>query len=279
MGKVFTIEEVREGRIPSLEAFGEVRHVVREALQGERAVIAALEFGSVPRGDHTIRSDYEVAVVYDWRLREQVWMLLQHLQSKAKDYYVPLEVEPIAADIADSRWHTIGPNLKMHMERRGSAGTIMGDVPNLLAPTVSPRSEVEHYLRTKLRKLEVGYLYYPQQDTQWQVHYLRKMLEAPIHVARKVLSYCGVRVDDDSKKAIRSHYHTEVGGQSAHELESLVCVDQHYMEALKTYCAAADIEAYAVFFESLPTHAPQVIDFIRSNAVFLDRVDSLRPAR
>lgn len=62
MGYLYTLEDIRRGRIPSEDDFVHLHSLVEDALQ-EPHFLAGSLFGSLPRGDWTLRSDIDVMAV------------------------------------------------------------------------------------------------------------------------------------------------------------------------------------------------------------------------
>lgn len=273
MGKVFTAEEVQQGLIPRLEDFVVVRNKLVAALTAESAVESALVFGSLVRDDHTIRSDLDCAVVYDWDAHEGVFNLLGRLATEAAQLYVPLNLESCDSGTAKTRFHRFGPSFREHLNKAQKAGGgIKGDVCKHFGPSVPVKQELESYLGHKLSKLQIGRTNYRAQDAHAQAHYLQKMLEAPIHVARKTLTYLG-KLDGDSKADVSRMYTSVIGGERAEQLGSLRLLDEAYSEMLVRSLENKAIDDYEEGLRRFFDCADNAIKFVRDNIGIIRRFE------
>lgn len=274
MGKVFTHDDVRQGRVPNLESFKIQQQKVREALLQESSVESALIFGSVARGDHSIRSDFDCAVVYQWESHEVALSLMERLCVEASWMHVPLAFTLCDSGVAQTRAHYFGPGFRAHLKRAGRVGgSIKGDVSKHFAQSWPLKEEVLSYVAHKLHKLQAGRVAYCSQDDGYQTRYLQKMLEAPLHVARKTLLCC-VNAELETKADVLRVYRTEMSSEMANELEALLEIDRLYTEELQARLVDHDMYEYEQHLGRLFNEADRFIAFVRSNISVLDFVDS-----
>ena len=92
MGRIFSWEEIEQGKVPRLESFKEVTQKLRKELASNRKVVAALLCGSALRGDYSMRSDIDCFVIYSDGV---VFSDLRKLVAYAKRLSVPLEMIPV----------------------------------------------------------------------------------------------------------------------------------------------------------------------------------------
>jgi predicted nucleotidyltransferase len=271
MGKVFTWNEIEQGAVPKLEHF---TYVV-EQLQRELAVTSSIETavicGSVVRGDHNRRSDIDCVVIYDPMKERGAFANMQRLSALAAKWAVPLTFVPCCGAVAISRMHHLGPSFFAHIARSAQAGGVIKGWPPTLRQDMSKDAELESYLRVKLYSLQEQCAEFPAKTHEQQAHTLKKMLEAPLHVARKTLARIST-LKGDSKASIRTQYAEEMPQKHADRLEDLLLLDAEYTRALEEQLKTPDKLEYDALFNYLAEHMVEVIAFVKLNALHIDHL-------
>lgn len=271
MGRVFSWDDVSCNNIPTLEAFQEVFAGVKSRIQSESSIVAAIACGSVARSDHNVRSDLDVVVIYDHENAElaNTWMRSEHRM--AAKLHVPLSFLPCDVSIARTRMHHLGGSFVRHLQRSVEhGGNLKGDVFVHLSPSQSEEEELESYLRVKYYKLMHQWVEAVEFTPEREAGFLQKVLEAPMHVARKVLAHQGW-MEGDSKTEILSQYSSRMPEELADELRRLVRLDACYTTKLHEQLHERDRETYTTCLFVLRQYPPTVIEFVRRNLLFITK--------
>lgn len=278
MGKVYSWPDIKAHRVPHRRSFPVVVRQVRKAFQEEDAILGGLVCGSVVRGDHTRRSDLDVVVVYNAGVEQRVMKLLQQLTALAGERHVPLEFVPCDSRTAATRFHDFGPAFRTHLAASAVRGGIIKDNPLSMFDTDGDNLhvEVESYIRKQLLRLEKGLTKYPSMTLEQKCAFLQKALEAPAHVARKVLH----RIDampktGDSKWAIVDAYAEVMPQGLAAHCRKLVNDDAWYTEKLLRQLKRPDREDYQETWEVLEHMPYGVLKFVRDNVAYIEKFAAL----
>jgi hypothetical protein len=270
MGNVFTVAQVRAGRIPDPAAFRIAERRLKQGILQEPAIIAAVVCGSVLRGDHNRRSDIDCAVLYDTTHAEQAIRFMQEEVRAGASTCTPINFIPVDTTLAQTRLHHFGRSFAHHVKISAlNGGTVKGDLTSALALTMSLEDEIFSYLSAKIYKLETGWTElrtYPEERT---AAYLKKVLEAPMHVARKALRLREY-TDMDSKRDVEAAYLRFAPPKLAGAFSELLTIDRWYTEVIDVQARAVDAVKYAQELASLEEAIPLSIEFAKMNASWLD---------
>lgn len=274
MGKVYAWKDIESGRIPHRRSFGVVVRQIRKVFEQEVSIEAALVCGSVVRDDHTRRSDLDVVVVYNAAFEQRAMKLLQQLTAFAKQRYVPLEFNPCDSRTIQTRFHDFGPAFRSHLAASAVRGGIIAENPIPMFNTDGDdmAAEVDSYIRKQLLRLEKGLTKYPSMTLEQKCTFLQKALEAPTHIARKVLH----RIDampktGDSKWAIVDAYAEVMPQDLAAHCRKLVNDDAWYTDKLLRQLRRPDREEYEETWEVLEQFPYDVLRFVRDNIVYVEK--------
>lgn len=270
MGQVFTWDSIQARRIPKLESFHRVAADLRETLSNEPAVVSALLFGSVVRGDFNIRSDIDCLVLYETSGQNSAMGAMHHVDRMAHSLYVPINYTPCDTVLANTRLHALGVAFVRHLQAAMDAGgLIKGNLVDLLAPTVSAEKEIESYISRKIYSLQAALAQMASFDEKELARFFRKAFEAPMHVARKMLIYEGA-LGGDSKKEVQARYREMMPTHLGEQFDYLLSVDSHYSRELGFQVEIQDQEQYSDALVSLQSELPRVLEFLRANILRLD---------
>lgn len=270
MGSVFTAEEVERRHVPSVENFPNAIELLKKRLRADPAIIAALLLGSVVRGDFNRRSDIDCMAVYETSQEHQAQMTLQAVTWECKQMYVTINFIPCDSETAKSGMHHFGPGFVGHLENsKNAGGVVKGDVVSKIGPTVTREEEAKTYVRSKLYNLEESYSQYSSFSNERKVGYLKKILEAPVHVVRKVVGMQGT-LADDSKRAVIARYAEIAPPNLLNELNELVALDAWYTAEVDAVMQYFDRERYGACLQRIEAAIPKTVAFVRANALLLD---------
>lgn len=273
MGQIFSLDAIVNRRIPQKESFLHVARMMRATLVDEDAIVCALLFGSIVRGDYNIRSDADCLIVYKAEKEAAAMRTMQEITVSAKELYVPVQFTPCDTHIARTRLHHLGTSFVRHLQaslsRQGEIGAeIKGRIDGLLSKSISERDEIEGYIRMKMYKLQSSFAKITSMSDDEYVGYLQKLLEAPVHVARKMLIYEDV-LDGDSKSEVAERYRETMPAQLADQFDILLGFDRWYNGVLVDQIRNPDYGRYRDTLAKLGHQSTQVLGFLRSNMLHL----------
>jgi predicted nucleotidyltransferase len=269
MGQVFTWGEVRDNRVPRLADFGKVVDRLRSLVLSEDAILGVVACGSTVRGDYTVRSDIDCFVLYDHGRQSEAFAWMQKATLMAKERHVPLVCIPCDTLLAGTRMHHVGHSFYRHLKRSAETGGLLkGDPLGQLAHSVSEEEELEAYLRVKMYNLQESWGLARTFSEERRASYLKKVLEAPMHIARKTLAYQAA-LAQDSKAYIVSRYREVMPRAMAGQLESLVELDASYTRELFSHRRVPRKPEYERLLSSIVARSEEVISFVRANLAFV----------
>ncbi|OGF76371.1 hypothetical protein A3H65_01155 [Candidatus Giovannonibacteria bacterium RIFCSPLOWO2_02_FULL_45_14] len=271
MGRIFTWDEISNLRVPRTLDFQKVAGLLKEEISREPSIVSAVIFGSVLRGDFNCRSDIDCLVIYDSVREIQAATFLQQLDEKARALNVPINFTPCDHTIATTRFHQLGPLFLKHIYRAvETGGLIKGDFRGRLAASVMPREEIESYVRSKMYTIQEGYAEMRTFGDERLAVFLKKVLEAPMHVALKMLLFIG-EVEDDSKKAVAAKYAMIFPEELWDRLFRIIDIDKWYTGEVNRQLDKKDRHTYNLCMREIRLEIPQTLKFLRSNILYLTK--------
>ncbi|HUY62339.1 MAG TPA: nucleotidyltransferase domain-containing protein [Candidatus Paceibacterota bacterium] len=269
MGQVFKWEDVARKNVPQPEAFKAVMEDVRHRLAYEPSIVGAIMCGSVVRGDYTVRSDLDCVVLYEEVLQDDAFELMQSAAVDAASLHVPLVFIPCDTMLAQTRMHHLGGSFLRHLRQSvASGGLIKGNPLSAIAESIPEQEDLEAYLRVKMYSLQEAWGSARTFSEDRLVSYLKKVLEAPFHVARKVLAHCGL-LDEDSKRYIRERYRERMPSALANRLEDLAEFDAVYTKELERQLDSLNERRYRKLLDAVFESSSDVLLFIRTNLALI----------
>lgn len=240
MGYLFPFAQVREERIPERQAFEAVNRIVSERLMDCDGVVAFSPYGSVPRGDHTERSDLDYMVVSTKDRHGEVQLVLDGLVMAAREHHVPLAVRHHSTVQAMSGNHPFGPSYRwtmrdlfdrdlvqkgiLHQWYRCEDGSVRVEMFQKLLGNLQITARVSRlFHRHNLNADEMDVLL-----NEWLVGGYR-----PLHLhhrlARWILMYEQVKLEDDGKETVVKAFLADSRFEDLHEtFLSLQELDKRY---------------------------------------------------
>jgi len=268
MGKVFSWSEIVEGKVPEQQSFANVAKTVRRELKSADGVVGGIICGSILWNNWSKRSDLDCVVVYDPEKRRDVVMTLQEINRFATGLYVPVEMIPLDTSIIKTPMHHIRYSFMVHLRHAiENGGLIKEDLLALFSfDGITAIEDVCGYVRNKLRTVEKGANLLPTMSDPDRCRFLQKVLEAPMHIARKMLWLEGVELLDDRKQTVAQHYAT-VAGAREHELfEKVLAVDERYTAELHSQLQHPARDRYLRAIEEIQELVWDTLEFVRLNA-------------
>lgn len=271
MGKVFSWREIEEGKIPQPQDFAIVVSKIRQKLEAADGVIGGILCGSILWNSCNQRSDIDCVVVYEPRARREVVEVLRGINQAAADLHVPAEMIPLDIHIARTPLHHIGLSFAVHLRYATENGGLIkaNPLPFFTFNDASVVDDVRGYLRNKLRRLEKGVSALPTMENAELHRFLQKVLEAPVHVARKILWWQRVETPDDAKRTVMRYYPDIASAQERELFAKITVTDSQYTTELLAQLQNPDKVRYSQAIEKVKDLAWDTLEFVRLNALRL----------
>ena len=271
MGKVFSWSEIEERKIPQPSDFTTVVSRIRQDLEATDGVIGGILCGSILWNNCNQRSDIDCVVVYNPAKRREVVDVLRGINQAAADHHVPAEMIPLDLHIARTPLHHIGLSFAVHLRYATENGGLIKEnpLPLFVFDGASVVEDVRGYLRNKLRRLEKGVSALPTMEVAELHRFLQKVLEAPVHVARKILWWQKVETPDDAKRTVMRHYPDIANTQERELFAKITTADSQYTTELLAQLQSFNENRYSETIEEVKDLAWDTLEFVRLNALRL----------
>ncbi|MEK7157279.1 MAG: nucleotidyltransferase domain-containing protein [Patescibacteria group bacterium] len=270
MGQVFTWKEIVRKRVPQLGDFAIAIGEARSLFERKDVIVGAIVCGSVTRGDHNVRSDVDCFVLYDHEREHEAFTVIQTATSASAHRRVPLVCIPCDTLLSGTYMHHIGGSFLWHLQKAVEMGGLLkGDPLQLVTDLRSRQEEAESYLRVKMYNLQESWGMIRTFSEERIASYLKKLLEAPVHIARKMLAHQGL-LSGDSKQQVCARYEEHMDTALSEKLEKLVGLDTRYSEELRAQLERPDEKKYRRTCDAILTKSEDVLSFVRANAMYLD---------
>lgn len=201
--RIFSPEELSEGNIPHLESFAKLADRAREMLERNPAVGGAVILGSAANGTPTHASDFDIVI--SLRDPPRAYPAINSLAMTAKRSFIPLQPILILEEHARAGFHSIDCGFREHVnaaiKRHGfiKANPLEG----VSFEWRDPRAEVRDYVTRKHHALLRDYAMWSALDFHARAKQLKRIMEAPVAVARKILFLRFGNAAADSKMQVR----------------------------------------------------------------------------
>lgn len=272
MGRVFSFDEIYEGRIPAPADLDPLLTTIRERISDCEGVVHAMFVGSAAYGTLDYRSDVDVIVIYDDEHRDEATELFHLLHSRADGQYVPLELIPMSLAAASSKiLQPIGPSFGRHLRRAAQrGGVIKGDTLSVMSFDQDMRADVISYIRRKYYRMESGLATLPIMSERDRLLFCQKILELPIHTARKLLEFRNILGEDDSKQRVIKEFQN-LDSLAGEDFTTLIEVGKYYERELD-YQFDRDFSRprYEKALDRIVNRAPVAIDFLHWCSLHFD---------
>ena len=271
MGKVFSWKEIERREIPQLSSFSTIVGKIRQDLEITDGVIGGILCGSILWDACNQRSDIDCVVLYDPVKRREVVKTLRGINQTAADLHVPAELIPLDLHIVRTPLHHIGPSFAAHLRYASENGGLIktNPLPLFVFDNTTIVEDIRGYLRNKLRRLEKGISALPIMEVAELHRFLQKVLEAPVHVARKILWWQKVEMPDDSKQMVLHYYPDIANAQECELFMEITLADNAYTTELLAQLQYPDRARYSEAIDKLKDLAWDTLEFVRLNALRL----------
>ena len=276
MARFFTFSEIKEGRIPTMDAFPKVAKLIREKLSNAKEVQAATIYGSTLLNKHSLRSDIDCFLVYERIDFMEVMALLKEINLEAAKRFVPIEFVPVDRLAILHGFDRAEPN---YVEHLSFAAVLGGAVKGNSLEFFSDRPEPDRgkaclnflsYHLAKLQKYQVAFDRGLPENLVTII--LQDIFQAPVHAARTVLWAHNAMPETLDKASIVGCYEKFAKGMKGDLLKKLVRLDENYTHDLVEYQKKPEAIRYETMLRRLTAHGlVESIRFLWQNSMALQQ--------
>lgn len=283
MGKIYSWESIESGGVPNVEDFSVAKRTVLDGLWGmfPNEIDGAKVFGSVAKDSPSIRSDFDILVVFNNDI--SVRKLNNLVQDVDRETKVQIEPLILSARQASEGFHTIDPSFYTHFEGIPNEGNLAGNNP---LNKVKPLEEnvvnlCMNYIQQKIRRLNQGYIDTSEDES---LTVLQRVLESPVAVGRKVLYVLQklgkFEIDgkDDSKRSVVKNFNKIMVDSNIDTtgFNELIVKDKEYTQFLEeTLGQKHSRREYQQFLDVIKHQTlPMTNDWIINTGIWLRKVVS-----
>ena len=249
MGQVFLWNAVERRHVPTTEAFAHIADELRTHLPHVTGLVGAVLAGSAHYRQATRRSDIDGIAVYEPHCQDGMRKFMRSMHCAARKIHVPIHIHCIPRDMAEAGTHGIGPSFGEHLLRCAErAGGLIGKNPMqlLVHKNQFAASDTRTWLVRKWHSLSFLADRRPSLAGHELHRFLQKLLEAPVHAARKILWLEHKTEPDDSRSAVIANWRAKLADRGASDarkrmenaieaqnmFERLLAADERYTHIL-----------------------------------------------
>lgn len=273
MGRVFKYSQIVQNRVPSKEDFSAGKTDIINTIQHAADIKGAIICGSLLHGTFNSRSDIDVVLYHLDTTQSRA--VIRGLRNRCADLNLDVNIVAIDPVIAKTRYHTISWGFLQHLKKSVEQGGLINeDFLSLLNQDfLDPLGDAAEYISFKLRYLckSIDELEELDPSSEKHIELLQKGLELPVHVARKYLGIRGIDAGDESKREVIATYCSNAPEHLANKLVRLVELDAAYNAILSEQVVKPNKREYRASLEMIADRLPEVVVFVRENALLLDR--------
>ena len=273
MGVIFTFDQIERGHVPKPQAFDNIVSMLRGRLPHVPGFCGGVLCGSVGKRERIYRnrrSDIDGIAVYEPAHANAMKRAMQAIHEEAAKYHVPLDFRTIRRDLAETAAHGISMDFARHLADAakyddGEIGT--NPLPLFAYRTRNKADEARDYLARKLQTFTYLENQIPTLSEADLCRFLRQIMEAPVHAARKILSMRphGI-VPSDAKIYVIPAYRDHISAPSSkHELllfNRMICADEDYTRALPKHLKERERTEYAIQIGTIYNLIPDCIELL-----------------
>ena len=173
--------------------------------------------------------------------------------------------------IAPTPLHSIGPSFAAHLQYAVCHGGLIkkNPLPLFALDHISDTEDVYGYLRNKLRRFEKETVNLPTMTESDRYRFLQKILEAAMHIARKVLWLNRVPMPNDSKQEVIRWYPGISTPREYQLFLDLVLADNSYTAELARQMECLNPLGYRYMIDEVQNRARSALEFIKLNGARL----------
>ena len=274
MSRIFSPEELAMGKVPMTRDFELSLRYIHLTMQEEKTgLIAGLHFGSThpKRNDLDITSDIDLLVVYDDEWKDYAYSAMMKMVSFAANRNVPLQIIPFSRNITEGGFHTIGEDFAHHLNWAALHGGVINKNPMDFIVPHTTRWDASAYVMGKLSSILKGFVRHSNMSEEERRTYLRKVLDVPSYLGRKVLWEIGEKLYVDSKSQVQEAYDRLVGGRAAYLFREIQSAKASYNKNVQENYNSRT-SGYEFFLLSLENQILNVIELLELNAEILRKI-------
>lgn len=271
LGLIYPYGRVSKGWVPILNNFPIVLEYSRGICGGCDEIVGALFYGSVQNGTFTQRSDLDLIAMYQKKDRAIALAALGQISEFGMNHSVIVEPEPICIEAALASKHSIGITFREHLRKAALNNGVVKENPLdfLMYEGIRAEDELRSYFCHKMRQLDRAEIAPDPTDPKF-LEAVRKMIEAPVHSARKTLHWLGAVPENDCKREVVSCYNKLIGGLNSELLIQLVEADQKYTDVLwQQTMVKKDKPSYLAAIDDLWKVRSLSAEFVFRNAMLI----------
>lgn len=271
MGRIFTLQEIEQGKVPQLKDFEIVERFLRTTVEREKQIYGALIYGSVMRRKFNCRSDLDcLFLVGSW---EGAVPVLGRIAEYARKHNVHLEPIFMSEEQARDGRHPVTPLFYKHLRLAaegniGENGVVKSNPLNILFPMKKRHlDEVVEYLTFQLHRLRGRQVLYRSDSEAEQMKTLQDMMAVCIHVARRIVLLRWMPgLQDDSRESVARLYRHTASEELWRTLDRIVALDESYTAELNLQLLGSSSRArYGEVLDRLAHSMRDVVSFIETN--------------
>lgn len=273
MGRVFKYSQIQQKRVPTKADFFRGKTDIINTIEHTPDITGAIICGSLLHGTFNSRSDIDVVLYHLDTAQSRA--VIKGLRNRSADLNLDVNIVAVDPIIAQTRYHTISWGFLQHLKKSVDQGGLIKEnfLDRLNQDFLDPLGDAAEYISFKLRYLgkSIDELEELDPSSDKHIELLQKGLELPVHVARKYLGIRGIDAGDESKREVVAAYSINAPEHLANKLVRLVELDAAYTTILNEQVVKPNKAKYQASLEMVSERLPEVIEFVRSNALLLDR--------
>jgi hypothetical protein len=246
MGRILTCSQLGSGAVPKVTNFGKALTLVRATCSGFW-VESAQFFGSAAYGAYGPRSDIGVIIrgeeLDPAHLRGYIACLVDDVM---KSFAIPLSVQLVTEKQIETGNHTLMGPLARHLRRVAACegAKIKGDVCGWLPPPEITTAEVRDYVVRKFDDIQSKLLQSDRMLDSQLCRLLQKVVEAPLHVARRQLDLMGKLTEDDCSAVVIERYRATMPAELVQAFLAAHGANEFYDAQVTTHMQRFNKEGY-----------------------------------
>ncbi len=277
MGRVFTGEKIHLKHVPETQRVTHFIAQFRKAAERMDGFRGGILCGSYASGTATARSDIDGILVFDDASFRDADRFMIAMRAEAAEIFAPIDMRAIPTSLARNGGHGISLSFGEHLHdaalyRNGEIGN--NPMPLFAYRTRDRAHEAFEYVARKIGQFRHEMYGFQDLSLEDQAKFLQKMIEAPIHVARKILKLEGALPDDSRAMVVRT-YRERADERALAPFNSLVSADEAYTEHLPAHLTRYDAVDYQAELGTLEIEIPNCIALL---TFILDRLAQPKPA-
>ena len=274
MGRVFSYEQIQEGKVPDPFVFTKVRKTfalsVGHGVRNE-TLVGGMVFGSAAVGRANRRSDLDVLLELpddDIESYESASRVVRALK-KATDGKVPVNAIVRSTESLLSGHHEMDRFFGAHLS--GPHRTVVGEDPakSLHLEFAPAHTIIDDYIHSKMRKISQGFV---TDDETKKLEHMQRLLDLPLAIGRKVVRAVDEvegthRLTDDTanKSSVREAAMDLFEEHGISEVPSMLIDLNAVYDHVLDYALSGDINhrTYDDFLRDVASRAPAVMEWLR----------------